>query len=178
MVRKKLIILDRDGVINHQISPYVTSLEKFEYHYGAVKSMSLLIDLGYKICVCSNQQGIAKGLYNYKVLNSIEEKILNDVKPNSTIKFFYCDHLQEQECSCRKPQPGLLNQALNYHQVSAHEAIFVGDNISDYGAAIAAQVDFILLETGHGAKFAERLQSKCKVYKNLHEFSHAMLLRG
>ena len=172
---KKLVILDRDGVINKVRDEYVSSIEHFKFETNAVSALKKLISKRYSVCVCSNQQGVAKKIIDIKLLHSLENIVNKALKSdetdtNSKIKFLYCTHLAVENCLCRKPKAGLLEQALELENIKVADAIFVGDNITDYYAAQNIKMDFALVLTGHGLKFRSLLCGKVPIYSDLNEF--------
>jgi len=170
---KNLILLDRDGVINEHRSDYVRKFEDFQWIKGSKDAMKQMIQAGLALGIVSNQAGVGKGLIDKRVLKLIENKILSEVSPSDSekIKFFYCFHLTENSCQCRKPKPGNLIKAMHAYQLTSEETIFIGDNITDFFAAKAAGVDFYLVRTGLGAQFECQLSNRTTVLDNLEDFT-------
>lgn len=149
MLEKKLLIFDRDGVLNNKPpnddyvrtrSELVPNIALLEY----LKTLPNSIDLA----CATNQQGIGKGLVLRDELEEIHKEInaiLSD-QSSKRITFFVCSHLAQELCECRKPKPGLLYQAMSYFNCGSYETIFVGDQKSDLEAAREANIQFILYE--------------------------------
>ena len=136
MAEKKLVLLDRDGVINKVRHDYVKSLEELVYIDGSISAISRMVQSNINISICSNQRGIALGKITSESIELINEDILKKTGANGKkINFFYCTHDQIDNCDCRKPKPGLLTKALAEKNITPPEAIFVGDNLTDYYAA-------------------------------------------
>ncbi|MHB8154841.1 MAG: D-glycero-alpha-D-manno-heptose-1,7-bisphosphate 7-phosphatase [Candidatus Omnitrophota bacterium] len=148
----KVILLDRDGVINKYPGDrlYVTSLRKFRFLPRAKKAIALLSRGGYKIFVASNQAGVGKGVYSQKTLDLITVKMLKDIENEGGLihKVYYCTHRKEAGCSCRKPKPGLLKKAAKEFRFSLKGAYFIGDTMRDVFTAQAAGCKSILVLTG------------------------------
>lgn len=148
----RLIILDRDGVINKDRDDYVKSPEEFLPLPGSLEAITALKKSGYLVAIATNQSGLARGYFTEAILKAMHEK-LNALLAEKQCVIDYiaiCPHGPSDECSCRKPKPGMLNeicQALNTHP---GEALFIGDSIRDYQAAIAATMPFSLVLTGKG----------------------------
>ena len=169
---KKLIILDRDGVINEHNPNYVRHLTEFHFINGSLEAIKKLLRFEVNICVVSNQAGVAKGVVKAEAVEEINNfmSVLFEDADRKRIKFFYCYHLASEYCTCRKPQPGNLLAALSCFEARANEAIFVGDNKTDFQAAVAARIDFCLVRTGLGSLFANELKSVVPVFDNLSNF--------
>jgi D-glycero-D-manno-heptose 1,7-bisphosphate phosphatase len=171
MAKKRLIILDRDGVINELRHPYVSHASDFQFIKGVIPALQEIYHSGIAISICSNQRGVSRGLVSADTLDEIECIIEDSLQSNvKSIDFHYCTHSIEAKCECRKPMPGMLLDALKNHRVKCSEAIFVGDNISDFVAAQNANIDFSLVLTGHGKTVSKSIPSYVKRYKNLHSF--------
>lgn len=132
---KKIIFLDRDGVINKKApkADYVKSWEEFEFLPNSIQAIKILNDNGYKVYIISNQAGIARGFLSQKDLNLIHKKMLKELNDNGTKidGIYVCTHGWEEGCECRKPKPGLLLQASRDHQIDLTKAIFIGDDTRD-----------------------------------------------
>jgi histidinol-phosphate phosphatase family protein len=148
----KVIFLDRDGVINRYPgdTKYVTSLKGFRFLPRAKKAIALLHKNKFKIFVISNQAGVGKGLFSQKSLNAITDRMLFGVrKANGEIKgVYYCTHRKEENCFCRKPKVGMMEQVLKQHGVNPKGAYFIGDTIRDVDTARAAGCKAILVLSG------------------------------
>ena len=148
----KLVILDRDGVINYDSSDYIKNAEEWIPFPGSLESIVRLNKNGFKVVIASNQAGIGKGLYDMAALNGINEKISITLKAlgGHIDKFFYCPHTDHDKCDCRKPKTGLLNQINEYYNVSLKDIPAVGDSQRDLLAFDKVQAQPILVKTGNG----------------------------
>jgi len=148
----KVIFLDRDGVINKFPGDmlYVTRLGSFRFLPRAKKAISLLSKEGFKIFVVSNQAGVGSGVYNQKTLDSITDKMLNDIQQDGgrIDKVYYCTHRKDTDCSCHKPKPGMLKQAAKEFKFNLKNAYFIGDTIIDVLTAQSVGCKSILVLTG------------------------------
>lgn len=146
---KKVVFLDRDGVINKRPpkADYVKSWKEFEFLPGAIEALRFLNNHGYKIFVISNQAGIAKGMLTKKELDNIHKKMIDELKKKNTKidGMYYCPHDWDKGCSCRKPKPGLLYQASREHFIDLTKAIFIGDDERDKTAGESAGCTTILV---------------------------------
>jgi D-glycero-D-manno-heptose 1,7-bisphosphate phosphatase len=177
MASKKLILLDRDGVVNVNKRNYVKSLEEFEYISGSLRALQIILESGFELSICSNQRGVSLGVVTDELLSSIETHIKSSLPANQyDISYYYCCHSLEYNCECRKPRPGLLHQAMKAKNVHPNETLFVGDNLSDYYAACNAGIDFVLVLTGHGRSSASNVPVHVPKYQNLLEFASSITL--
>ena len=149
---KKVILLDRDGVINKKPpkAEYVKSWEEFEFLPGAIDALKLLTKKKYEIIIISNQAGIGRGVMTEEDLKEIHEKFLEVCKKEGvSIKgIYYCPHDWDAGCFCRKPKPGMLFKAAADHNFDPTKAILIGDDERDKHAGKAANCRTILLQHG------------------------------
>lgn len=146
---KKVIFLDRDGVINKKPpkADYVKNWNEFEILSGSIEAISILIKNGYDIYIISNQAGIARGMMTTDDLNEIHENMVNRIEKNGgkILGIYYCPHGWDEGCECRKPKPGMFFQAAREHHIDLTKAVFIGDDERDVEAGEAAGVKTILV---------------------------------
>jgi D-glycero-D-manno-heptose 1,7-bisphosphate phosphatase len=137
---KKVILLDRDGVINYDSPYYIKSPEEFHFIPGSIEVISKLTKAGYEIGVATNQSGLSRGYYDLDTLEKIHQKMCTEIeKQGGKIKFIeFCPHMPDAGCACRKPQPGMLINLAQKFEVDIGQVYFVGDKMTDVQAAIAA----------------------------------------
>jgi histidinol-phosphate phosphatase family protein len=143
---RRYVLLDRDGVINRRLrNGYVTSWPQFEFLPGVFEALRLLKANHYRALVISNQAAVGKNLMTEAQLSEITSRFIQQVaKSGGQIHgVYYCPHAPEQECTCRKPQPGLLLKAQREHRFSFHETYLIGDSESDVLAAQSVGCPFI-----------------------------------
>lgn len=132
---KKVIFLDRDGVINKKApkADYIKRWEEFSFLPGAIEGIKILKNKGFRIFIISNQAGIARKILSQKNLNIIHKKMLLEIKKQGgTINgIYYCPHGWDDKCLCRKPKPGMLLQASREHLIDLSKAVFIGDDERD-----------------------------------------------
>ena len=158
----KLVLLDRDGVINHDSDRYIKTSDEWNAISGSIFGIVQLQQLGIKVAVCTNQAGIGRGLIKVPDLVSIHRKFNNQLMRNGgdPLKIFFCPHLPSDNCDCRKPKPGLLITAFSALGISCKDTIFLGDSITDFQAAKTAGVKFALVLTGNGRTTLENLKDR------------------
>ena len=165
MSNKGTIILDRDGVLNQVRSDYVKSVNELVVVNGSMNAVKKLCQNNYKVVVASNQSAFSKKLINEKILKDIENVFFSLIKQR--FEFYYCLHSADEGCECRKPKTGLIDDIKSRYPPPY---TFVGDNITDFYAAKNSGIKFVLVRTGHGSKFSEKLKDKCHIFDNLLEF--------
>lgn len=145
------VFLDRDGVINADPVEFVTRPEELRLLPASAQAIARLNALGVPVIVCSNQSGVAKGLYTLEDLQRISERLQEMLSEyNAHIDaFYYCPHDDADGCDCRKPKPGLLLRAAREHRIALERSVFVGDSWRDITAGRAAGVKTVLVLSGH-----------------------------
>ncbi|HZS75743.1 MAG TPA: D-glycero-beta-D-manno-heptose 1,7-bisphosphate 7-phosphatase [Ktedonobacteraceae bacterium] len=146
------IFLDRDGVINENRSDYVKSWSEFRFLPGVCEAIARLTRAGHRIVVCTNQAGVAKGSISKEALEEMHARMVAEIRQGGgeIEKVYYCPHGKEENCRCRKPQPGMLLQATQELGLDLNDAVFIGDSISDIRAGMAIGIHTILVLTGLG----------------------------
>ena len=147
-----LIILDRDGVINHDSEDYIKSPDEWKAIPGSLEAIARLSQSDYRVVVVTNQSGLARKKFNIETLNAIHQKMFNHLSQfGGTIEaVFFCPHGPKQGCKCRKPRPGLFDDIADRLHVSLTNVPCVGDSLSDIEAAQAINATPILVRTGNG----------------------------
>ena len=174
----KFIILDRDGVINHDSDEYIKSPAEWHPIPGSLEAIARLKQAGYQIAVATNQSGVARGLYDEKILGLIHQKMQDLLaKLNASIDvIFYCPHQPSDHCTCRKPKPGLLQQVAKHFNISLTSIYYIGDKKSDVDAAHAAGCKAILVKTGYGEQTIQKYpELDVPIFNNLAEVADAIL---
>jgi D-glycero-D-manno-heptose 1,7-bisphosphate phosphatase len=170
----KLVILDRDGVINEDSDDYIKSPEEWHPIVGSLEAIARLKKAGYTVAIATNQSGISRGYYTEATLHAMHEKMATLLAHwHVEIDLItYCPHLAEHNCDCRKPKAGLLWQIAKHFSLAPNDlqhAVFIGDTLKDWGAAQAANVPFILVKTGKGQRTLNKqpLPDNLTIYQNL-----------
>jgi len=146
---KKVIFLDRDGVINKKPSKadYIKKWSEFEFLPGVIEALKILTQNGYEIYIISNQAGIARGMMTDNDLEEIHRNMVNGLekKGGKVSDIYYCPHGWDEGCECRKPKPGMFFQSAREHYIDLTKAIFIGDDERDLQAGNAAGCKTILV---------------------------------
>ena len=178
-----LIILDRDGVINEDSDEYIKSPDEFIPIVGSLAAIAKLKRAGYTIVIATNQSGIARGYFDENTLHAMHEKLhtLLAAEGGRIDKIYYCPHGPDDDCDCRKPKPGLLQQILKDYPVNPAEVVAIGDSLRDLQAALAVGIPSILVRTGKGSKTETQISKgrnafdTIPVFDNLGEAVDALL---
>ena len=150
----KLVILDRDGVINNDSDSYIKSPDEWKALPGSLVAIAKFTQAGYHVVVATNQSGIGRGLFEMATLNAIHDRMQRAVAAvgGRIDAIFYCPHGEEANCACRKPKPGLLEEIARRFNTPLQEVPFIGDGLRDLQAAIAAGARPVLVLTGKGER--------------------------
>ena len=148
----RLVILDRDGVVNQDSEDFIKSPEEFVPLPGSLEAIARLNAAGYSVAVASNQSGIARGLFSEATLETMHRKLhdLLEAVGGHIDGIFYCPHGPDDHCDCRKPEPGLLRQIGEHFGVDLAGVPVVGDSLRDLQSAMAVGAMPILVLTGKG----------------------------
>jgi D-glycero-D-manno-heptose 1,7-bisphosphate phosphatase len=155
----KLIILDRDGVINIERADYVKSADECVPIAGSIEAIARLHRAGFTVVVATNQSGLARGKFDLDDLEAMHEKLTQLVEEQGAElgAIFYCPHHPDDKCKCRKPMPGMVDAIEAEFNISAEGFYFVGDSLRDLQAAITKGCKPILVKTGNGEKTLAQL---------------------
>ena len=158
MMNTKLVILDRDGTINEDRDDYVKSPEEWHPLPQALEAIARLNHAGWHVAVASNQSGLGRGLFDVATLNAMHAKMnkLLAAAGGRVDAVFYCPHSPEEQCACRKPLPGLLEQIGERYGIDLQGVPCVGDSLRDLQAGHAVGCAAHLVLTGKGEQFRQR----------------------
>jgi len=180
----KLIILDRDGVINEDRDDYVKSIDEWIPLPGSLEAIALLNQAGYQIAVATNQSGLSRGYFTINDLHAMHTKMDKLLQPlgGHIDSIFFCPHIDAHGCDCRKPAPGLMKEiALRYKKIDSTLALsgvpIVGDSLRDLQAGIALGAIPHLVLTGKGEKTLAKggLPEGTHIHADLLAFAHSLL---
>jgi D-glycero-D-manno-heptose 1,7-bisphosphate phosphatase len=179
-LRKGLIILDRDGVINHDSAAFIKSEDEWWPIPGSLEAIAALTKAGFTLAIASNQSGIARGLFDQAALDAMHAKMLRLVHEagGRISRIVFCPHGPDDGCDCRKPRPGLLEQLARHFDTSLTGVPVVGDSLRDLEAAAAVGARPILVRSGKGrrteAALPERFASVA-IYDDLAAAARALI---
>jgi len=175
----KLVILDRDGVINHDSDQFIKSPDEWKPLPGSLEAIARLTQAGFRVVVASNQSGLGRGLFCMATLNSIHAKMHKMVAMagGRIDAIFLCPHPADAECACRKPRPGLFQTIASRYHVDLRGVPAVGDALRDIQAATEAGARPILVKTGKGKRTlaSGSLPETVEVFDDLDAVARALI---
>lgn len=148
----KALFLDRDGVININHG-HVHTIKQFDFIDGIFDLCKLAKDNGFMIIIVTNQAGIGKGYYTEEQFHILNQWMLDEFKLHSIVidKVYYCPHKPEDNCECRKPNPGMIFKAISEYDIDVNQSILIGDKQTDMDAAVSAGIKniYLFLDNSH-----------------------------
>lgn len=155
----KLLVLDRDGVINHESVDFIKSADEWKPIAGSLDAIARLVRAGYTVAVATNQSGVGRGIVSLQDLAAIHQKMQAGIEAagGRIDKIVFCPHLPGEGCDCRKPAPGLLQQLADHYDVSMSGVPVIGDSLRDLDAAVAIGARPCLVLTGNGITTRQQL---------------------
>ena len=150
----KLIILDRDGVINQDSDDYIKSPEEFVPLPGSLDAIARLKQAGWTVAVATNQSGIGRGYYDEATLAAMHDKLARLLRAKGAAVDYiaWCPHTPDDDCDCRKPKTGLYDRIAEHFHVALEGIPVIGDSFRDLQAALAVGARPILVRTGKGER--------------------------
>lgn len=148
----KLIILDRDGVINQDSDAFIKTPDEWRPIAGSLEAIARLNQAGFQVVVATNQSGIARGLFSMPMLNTIHQRMHSaaQLAGAEIDAVFFCPHAADDNCDCRKPRPGLFYEIAKRFDVSLKTVPTVGDSLRDLQAGFVAGCSPMLVLSGKG----------------------------
>ncbi len=173
----KLIILDRDGVINEDSDDYIKSPDEWIPIAGSLEAVGTLSQNGFKVIIITNQSGIGRKIFSIEMLNAIHKKMnINIAQYGGVIDgIFFCPCTPEENCNCRKPKSGLYNEVSDRLQISLENVFCVGDKITDIQAAQNAGARPILVKTGKENDDSGIIPKNIPIYDDLLSFVNKVI---
>ncbi len=157
-MKGRAVFLDRDGTVNVD-KDYLYRIEDFEFEKNVPETLKYLYDKGYKLIIISNQSGIARGYFTVEDVEKLHDHIEKEAEAEGfkITEFYYCPHLPEGkikefsvECGCRKPGTGLIDKAVDDHDIDTASSFMIGDKEADMVSGRKAGLTTILVGTGYG----------------------------
>lgn len=180
----KLLILDRDGTINHDSADYIKSADEWLPLPGALEAIARLNHAGWHVVLASNQSGLGRGLFEVSDLNAIHTKMHQQLQAmgGRIDAVFYCPHTPDDACPCRKPAPGLFEQISDRYAMELKGVPVVGDSARDLLAGVAVGCEPHLVLTGNaqalrGSSLPSTFPPQTQVHEDLSAFADYLLTR-
>jgi len=177
---KGLVILDRDGVINHDSDAFIKNEDEWRPISGSLEAIAALTGAGFTLAVASNQSGIARGLFDQEALDAMHAKMLGLVHAagGHISRIVICPHGPDDGCDCRKPEPGMLRQLARHFDTALEDVPVIGDSLRDLEAAAAVGARPILVRSGKGRSTEAALPARfadVPVYDDLAAAARALI---
>lgn len=177
----RLVILDRDGVINRDSSEFVKSADEWQPLPDSIDAIAKLSRAGFTVAIASNQSGLARGLFDRRALRAMHRKLraLVAAAGGRVARIVVCPHAPDAACHCRKPKPGLLLRLAKFFGTDLDGVPVIGDSLRDLEAAVAVGATPILVRSGNGRSTEASLPKSLRniaVYDNLAEAANALAL--
>ena len=181
----KIVILDRDGVINHDSDEFIKSVDEWQPITGSLEAIARLNRQGYRVVVATNQSGVARGLFSLETLNAIHHHMLEQVrqKGGEIDAIFFCPHGPDDQCDCRKPSIGMMRDIAARLKTEIRGTPSVGDSLRDLQAAQRCGALPVLVKTGKGKRTLREMkkadspleETAIAQFSNLAEFADALI---
>jgi len=174
------VILDRDGVLNREAeaSGYVREPAEFQWLPGALEGLAILAAAGVRLSVATNQSGVGRGLMSLEQLARVHERMQAEASARGARldAVLFCPHAPEANCDCRKPAPGLIEEAIARSGIAAAESLVIGDDQRDLEAAARAGVRAVLVRTGKGRETERQMHGRgVAAYDDLPQLARAIV---
>jgi len=167
----KLIVLDRDGVINHDSAQFIKSPDEWKAIPGSLEAIARLNQAGWRVALATNQSGVGRGLFDMDTLNAIHEKMTRALAAvgGRLDAIFFCPHAADSTCECRKPRSGMLEEIARRFNADMKDVPTVGDSLRDLEAGVRVGCKPYLVLTGKGEKTAKdpRLPEGTEIFPDL-----------
>ncbi len=177
-----LVVLDRDGVINRESAEFIKTADEWLPLGGSLEAIAALSQAGFTVVVATNQSGVGRGLISAAALRDINCRMQQGIERagGKLAGIFVCPHRPEDDCSCRKPKPGLLRQIEAEFGCSLKDRPVIGDSARDIEAARAIGARAILVRTGNGIETERRIRDahSVEVYDDLAAAAGSLIGRG
>lgn len=178
MTHIEVVLLDRDGVINHDSDAYIKSVEEWRPLPGAIDAI-VQLQQHVQVAVCTNQSGVGRGMFTTEILASMHAKMnqLIAAAGGTPVDVWFCPHTPDAGCTCRKPAPGLLQTAMQALGAEPRHTVYIGDSEKDLLAALDAGCVPVLVRTGKGGhtETSATAQQLDHVYDDLPAAATALL---
>lgn len=156
--KQKAVFIDRDGTLIEEVN-FLSRLEDLRFFSYTTEAIKLLKESGFLIIVVTNQSGIGRRIFEESAMHAIHKKIQEDL-PEKLDGFYFCPHLPDKGCVCRKPNPGMIEAAGTEFSIDLENSWIIGDKATDVETGFNAGIKTALVLTGYGQKDIEKLDKK------------------
>ncbi len=152
---QKAVFIDRDGTLIEEVN-FLSRLEDLQFFSYTAEAVRILKENGFLIIVVTNQSGIGRGIFDEAAMRRIHEKIQADL-PEKLDAFYFCPHLPDEGCACRKPNPGMIEAACRDFAIDLENSWIIGDKAIDIETGFNAKIKTAMVMTGYGRKDIKKL---------------------
>lgn len=172
-----LVVLDRDGVVTVEVDGWISDPRDLRFETNAVAGLRRMTTAGVRTAIATNQSGIGRGEVSLDDVAAVHTDLMRRLRDEGVelIDVFVCPHVDADECSCRKPHPGLIHQAMRDGDGAPDRTWFVGDMPRDLHAGRAAGVHVALVRTGKGRETEAALSDGTPVFADLLDFAEWLI---
>lgn len=148
LAKIRAIFLDRDGVINYNRDDYVKNIDEFVFLPKIFTAIKQFNQMGFTVFIITNQSAVNRGIITRMQLDDIHDFMLDELEKNECMieKIYTCPHRPDENCTCRKPKPGMLMKAINEYDIDVSNSWLIGDKMSDIQAANQMSLNSILVD--------------------------------
>lgn len=179
---QKCAFFDRDGVINYNGKGYTYKIEDFIFCDGIFDLLGDLKRQGFLLLVVTNQSGIERGLYtqqDMEILHNFMQEQLEQKLGFGFERIYFCPHLPEKNCDCRKPRHGMITRALSEFDIDLHNSLLIGDKITDMQCAQSGGVaNKFLIDSALPQQFMQTGEIDGTHFTNLHIVANLSQIRA
>jgi len=171
------LIVDRDGTLNRELeSGWIQRFDQWEWEPGSLEALELLVKLGVRISIVTNQSGIGRGVVSAAEVDGVHDQVrqLLSERGVELVGVYVCQHAPDDGCDCRKPKPELVRRALRDSGAGPKHTMLVGDDQRDLDAGRAAGVRVALVCTGKGSRFKNSVDRDTLIFENLYDAAKAV----
>ncbi len=155
VIKQKTVFIDRDGTLIEEVN-FLHRVEELRFFNYTDEAVKLLKDNGFLVIVATNQSGIGRGIYTENQMHEVHNAIQNQLT-EKVDAFYFCPHLPDEDCRCRKPNLGMIEQACKDFSIDLTESWMIGDKVLDVELGHQAKIKTALVKTGYGEKDAKKL---------------------
>lgn len=156
--KTKAVFVDRDGTLIEEVN-FLSRIEDLRFFPYTIEAVRILKENGFLLIVVTNQSGIGRGIFAESAMHQIHEKIQADL-PEKLEAFYFCPHLPDAGCACRKPNLGMIESACRDFAIDLENSWMIGDKAIDVETGFNAGIKTALVLTGYGQKAVETLEKK------------------
>lgn len=156
--KSKAVFLDRDGTLIEEVN-YLSRVEDLQFFPYTKKVVEMLKENGFLVIIITNQSGIGRGIFEESAMHEVHEAIQNELD-GQIDAFYFCPHLPDADCSCRKPRTEMIEQAAERFSIDLKKSWMIGDKVMDVGAGFNAGTRTALVLTGHGKNEVGKLEQQ------------------